>query len=244
MKDEIYEVFQSLFPYMLEVADEVTTKETQAALSTIVISEIGDNDTAIQYIESFRIENLSQEKRIVRFVAASEKIKSLEIGIKSFSIKDRMLSAGKPGVKVSKQGFLYRTIPISQEEEKTGKKVSEKQQKTQAQIRDILASANFSLKMAFKNKESNEYTVVDKAPGLARTRVFESKEAFVAGKKAKKSNTVVFRTMSNKPGTSEWKHPGIPGKNIKNQIDRWLVTNEDAIFNDVLDNLMEQFFGE
>jgi len=242
-QDDIYQQFQALFPYMMEVADEVTTKETQIALTAIVVSEVGDTDLAVQYIQSFRVENLTTEKRMVRFVAASDKIKTLERGISSYSIKEKMLQAGKPGVKMSKAGYLYRSVALNKDAPVEGKKISQKEEEIQSQIKDILAGANMALKMAFTNKKTKEYVVVDRTRGLSRTRVFESKDSFNADEKPKKSQVVIFRTMSQRPGTSEWQHPGVSGKNIKGKIDKWLSSNEDVIFNEVLDNLMAQFFG-
>jgi hypothetical protein len=242
--DDQYERFLELLPLIYETASEVTTKETKLAIQSIVITEVGETEAALEYLQSFRIEELSQERKNVRFVAATERVKHMEAGVKSFSMKDKMLQPGKKGVKVSKKGYLYRTIPISKDDSKTSTTgLSSREREIRSKIRDVLSRTQFSIKASFKNKNTGEYSVVDQAPGIVRTRVYDSKEEFVGGSKIPKSSKVVlFRTMSSKPGTSAWIHPGIPAKNIIKKVQDWQATNEGRVFNETVDYLLETYF--
>lgn len=233
------QTYQELLPYIEEAAGNVVQRETEAAIAAIVISEVGDNDTALQYIESFKIDKIANNKHQVRFVATSERIRSMEIGIKPFSIKHHMLSTGRSGVKFSKDGFLYRTVPISKDtSEPVSNRATSKEKEIRKKIDEILAQSKFAFRAALTNKKTGEYNVSEAAPGMMRYSVYDNRAAYESGKKSKRSRVVVFRTMSNRPGTSEWWHPGTKGRNIESKIEKWLFENEQQIFSETMEQLI------
>lgn len=112
-------------------------------------------------------------------------------GHRRFSLKDRMLRPGAPGVKRSKEGYLYRYIPI--------------------------ASANTSPAGAFRSSKIKNFLTTRttgefKSLGVNRnlTRMWLANQ-----KKAHKSPGNKIVTMSNKPGSAKWIIPALPAFNVR-----------------------------
>lgn len=114
--------------------------------------------------------------------------KGYSFGHKGFSLKRRMLAPGKPGVKVSKAGYLYRYVPIS------NRPTSPSTLYTQAKgITNLLTA-----------KKLSQGQVLGINKNLAKMWAVDYRKMHGAGG----SNTI--RTMSNKPGSARWYVPAMP----------------------------------
>jgi hypothetical protein len=107
-------------------------------------------------------------------------------GHKGFSLKQSMLKAGNPGVRRSKDGHLYRYVPISD------KPVSP---------RKSFASA-LHIKNLFTGQRTQQGGLMGINKNLARM--------WVSNYKAAHLNSGKVRTMSNKRGSARWYIPPMP----------------------------------
>lgn len=241
-QDKEYQRFLDLLPIMYETAAEITEQRIKDQISAIVVDEFGDSQVAVEYINSFFVESVNPERRIVSFTPASDRIKSIETGIRPFSIKERMLSKKS---KISKDGYRYRVIPISKDEGKTSSNPTAKERQVRDQIREIVEGSRFSLQFAATEKSTGAYHVQDRAGGrLIRQRSYSSKEAYHNKQEATRTRYVIFRTMSERPGTSQWQHPGTQGKSIVSRVEQWQNENDRQIFDETVDNLFDLYFGD
>lgn len=230
--------YLELLPYMAEYADGIVDTALEESIEIILFSETRDETIAGQYRESIKITKLGDRKRMVRFEPTNDRIKAIETGIRPFSIKEKMLSS--PKAKMSKDGHKYMTIPISKDAAR--KPTTNKDAAVREKINEVIRGSRFSLQFAGAN-ESGEYVVQDKTRDIRRKRVFASESDYRNRKKPISREHIIFRTMSSKPGTSDWFHPGSSGKNIVSQIDRWLADNEEKVFEEAFDSMFEMFFG-
>lgn len=241
----IYESFLKSLPYIYDTAAAITEAELQAAIITIVENNVPRN-VVKDYVNSFNIHSITPEKRLVTFEPTTDIVKFMETGIKSFSIKAKTLQVGRPGVKTSKEGFLYKTIAINKEgvTETDRPSGTEKEEQVRERIQEVLKTAKFAFKAAFTQGRNGEHTVIEQADrfGLLKVSTYESKTAYQTNKKAKNINAVLFRTMSSKPGTSPWEHPGIQRKDLLRQVEEWQDANEDRIFNESIDEILGMLF--
>jgi hypothetical protein len=120
-------------------------------------------------------------------------------GHKGFSLKNRMLRAGKPGVKRSKDGHLYRYVPIS------NNPISPKKS---------FASA-LHIKNLFTGQKTAQGGVMGINKNLARMWLSNYKKAHRSSDK--------IRTMSNRRGSARWYVPPMPAFNaiklLKDSLD-------------------------
>ena len=108
-------------------------------------------------------------------------------GHKGFSLKRKMLVGGK--AKRSKDGYLYRFVPIAD------KPKSPKQ-----------AFAESSLKNLFTTRDMPQGGVVQINRNLAKMWIANSSRSHYGSTK--------IRTMSNRPGSARWYIPAMPAFNI------------------------------
>jgi len=226
---------------VLATAAEAAEEATRAAITSIITQNVepGLRDA---YKEAFKV-YLEGAEVFVAFATSNQKILSIEKGIPSYSIKEKMLVRGRKGVKTSKAGDLYRTVPLPKDLSKGPSGVKGvRNQEVQQEVHEILKNAKFSFKAAFNRGKT--YNVVDKSDvgGLLRVREFDSKASYLSGDAPKKTGGVLFRTMSTKPGSASWQHPGFEGKHLLKHIQEWQAENEVLIFNQVVNSLMEMYF--
>ena len=229
-----------LMPIIYDMAAGMTTQSLQTALKAIIISESGVED-ASEYFKSFQITHVKDHQNIIRFVPASDIIAKKEVGVRPYSIKDKMLSTGRKGVKISKKGTLYRDIPIFKEfdTEKPKGNPTDKETEVRKQIQEALSSAKLSLKLIAKTKATGAVSTIMHKKGMVVANMYENEEAYKNKAKPKWQAVLFFRRMSNAPGTSEWRHPGIPGKDITRKIQDWQTNNEKKLFDEYVIELME-----
>lgn len=125
----------------------------------------------------------------------------LTTGHKKFSLKDRMLQPGKPGVKRSKAGFLYKYVTIADNP------ISAKQSYKSA----------VHIKNLFTGQETDHGGVFGINKNLAKMWASNYKKAH------KNSDKIV--TMTNKPGSKKWIIPAMPAFNI-NRLLREITPNK------------------
>jgi hypothetical protein len=241
VKLEDVDRYIKLLPLLLGKAEEHTQGVVDQVVEAIVVSEVRDPEVADEYRRSIEIFRTQPGKSVVRFTPASARITAIETGVKPFSIKDKMLSS--PKAKLSKDGYLYRTVPIEHDPAKTPG--TDKGKTALDKINEIVRGSRFALQFAKNLEDSGKFVVQDrlKNENLVRKRVFSSEEDYRSRKKPLSRQYTIFRTMSSKPGTSEWFHPGTSGKNIAGQVDRWLVENEARVFEETFDELFNTYFG-
>lgn len=112
---QVYDVFTDLDPEQLtQVAAETYYRWLQFALGK---AEIGGKK--LKHPSGRYAAALSWKKTGVARIAiiadenAAKEIGILETGHAEFSLKDQMLAPGRPGVRVSKEGYPYRRINLS-----------------------------------------------------------------------------------------------------------------------------------
>ena len=120
-------------------------------------------------------------------------------GHKGFSLKNRMLRAGQPGVKRSKAGHLYRYVPISDSP------VSPKKS----------FAAALNIKNIFTGQRTAQGGVMGINKNLARMWLSNYKKAHASSGK--------IRTMSYRRGSARWYVPPMPAFNaiklLKDSLD-------------------------
>lgn len=242
-EEERYQQFVEDLPTIYETAAELTDQEVQSEIAGMVIQEFGNNQLSIEYIESFQLTAVSPERRVLNFAAATDRVAAVETGIQSFSIKEKMLAKKS---KISSEGYRYRTIPITK---KVGMDESEssmtlKEQASREKIREIVEGSKFSLQFTASDKKTGAFHVKDRAQNLIRQRTYGSREEYANDQAPQKTKYIVFKTMSDKPGTSEWQHPGTSGKDVAGRVEKWHKENDSRIFNEHVDSLFELFFGD
>lgn len=101
-------------------------------------------------------------------------------GHKGFSIKKKMLQAGKKGVKRSKAGYLYRAVPISDKPRSPS----------------VIFGEAKRITNLFTSKKGLEGGILQINRNLAKLWTTNYSQAHTGSSK--------IRTMSNKPGSARW----------------------------------------
>lgn len=244
-----------------KITREIVKTRLEQAVFAIVLQSVDDPDVIDAYITSFKIFPVGNTNNIY-FSPSSPAIGIIEAGAKPFNMKEKILGSGN--VKISKKGFPYKTIPLSREMPGKNAKLdtlrtlqkravpfsaqqtvlTSKEIEVQAKLNSVLQEAKFSFLKEARDAEGRtiqkSITRSDEVGTLIREQTFET-----TGRKTKvvKTKYVIFRTMSAKPGTSEWMHPGFSGKEIYSKVLDWQNENEKAIFESTLENLLERAFS-
>lgn len=169
---------------------------------------------------------------------------AVEGGLNPFSMKETHLKSpnakwGKP----DKNGVSYKylRIPIGKTKDGHGGGTP-KSQKIQEKINQVMNKPQFGmakLKTMVDGTvmESQKILTVDNdIQGLYRVRKFTDADHYRGAKAKPKWNLVMFRTMSERPFTAAWEHPGIPPANIFKEVESWLKANVDAMLDTFLQN--------
>lgn len=163
---------------------------------------------------------------------------AVEEGVDPFNLK-QMLSTSKK-VRISKEGFRYLRIPIGKEKGGSGGP-SQKGQDLQKKINQVLERPKFGMT---RLKALHNGTVIEtqriqsadpQLKGLYRTRQHASAQAYHDKRSRPAWQVVLFRTMSEKPGTSKWLHPGIKPVAIFRDTEQWIVQ--------AMPDLLDSFVG-
>jgi len=177
---------------------------------------------------------------------------AIETGADPFSMKQTHLNSpkakfGRPDPKTGVR-YKYMRIPIGKEAgQKPGS--TEKSKKIQEKINQVMMKPQFGLsrlKTMIDGTVTQSQQVLTSDPdlgGLYRVRQFESATDFHAGNKKPKWSLIMFRTISEKPFTSKWEHPGIKPANIFRDTETWLKTNADAMLDAFLQTEVDKLGG-
>jgi hypothetical protein len=157
---------------------------------------------------------------------------AVETGVDSWSMKQSHLKS--PKTKISKEGYRYLRIPIGKEKSGQGGH-TEKSRALQKKINEVMKRPTVGARKLYTVMggrfqpgviansgpivETQRIVTADPAlKGLYRTRAFSDASTFHTKQTTKTGmptwKLVMFRTMSEKPGTSPWVHPGIEGKRL------------------------------
>lgn len=245
-----------------KIAREVVRTKIEQAIFAIVLQSVDDPSIAASYIASFKVVPIGSQNNII-FSPSTSVIGYLESGVRPFSMKEKMLATGS--VKISKKGFPYKTVPVRHDMSGPDSKMdtlqrlakrtvsvsstrtvlTSKEMEIQAQINSVLQKTKFSF---LENAKDAEGRTVKRSiatnpldiGGLIKEETFESTAKV---NKPTKTKYVIFRTISAKPGSADWYNPGFSGKELYAKVLNWQSENEEAMFTETLDKLIEQIFG-
>lgn len=202
-----------------------------------------DGELADEYSNSFKV-SYNNGYFMVVFDPKSEEVRDQEIGKGPYSIKDTMLNYGQSGVKVSKEGYLYRNVPL-QRKLSSGQELQNKtraEQDIQGKIRDALSRVKFSVSSTINS--GGKFTVEEKADdnsGLMRIKTYNSEQDYLR-KRIPTLSFITFRAMSTNPNSaSSWIHPGYEGSHLQQLVEQWLRENQEQIRTKVIEELLEMY---
>lgn len=176
---------------------------------------------------------------------------AVESGADPFSMKDTHLKSGKARwSKPGKDGVSYKylRVPIGKEANaKPGG--TDKAKMFQKKINEVMMKPQFGmarLKSMMDGTVVESQKVLTSDPdlgGLYRVRQFDSPAEYHGGNKKPKWNLVMFRTISERPFTSKWEHPGIHPAGIFKETQSWLSANADAMLDTFLETEVSKIEG-
>jgi preprotein translocase subunit SecD len=204
----------------------------------------GSGDLADDYFESFDVFHDPSGYFIVRFTPKNQEVNEEERGKSPYDMRQTMLQPGMSGVKVSKAGYLYRSVPLRKKlmSASVAATKSQGEQNMQQTIRNAIANAKFQVKTALQ--VGNRYVVEETADGndgISRVKSYGSKEDYLK-KRIPKLSFVAFRTISNNPKSkAAWFNPGWSGDNIQKKTQDWLQNNSEKIRVEVINELITMY---
>lgn len=232
------------------LADNLEAIEAQA--NDVVISSTkqvikdltSDYENSQDYYNSFNVMFDASGCFIIRFDPMTDDVMTDEKGKEPFSMKDVMLKSGMAGVKISKAGYLYRSVPLQKsllsKSAVADKSVNE--QKMQETLRNAIASVKFQVKSTMQL--GDRFVVQEQAmsnDGLLRVKSYASESDYRL-KRIPKMNFIAFRGMSTNPNSkSDWINPGWKGGNIQQKAQVWLQANSDKIKTEVIEELISTY---
>jgi hypothetical protein len=227
------------------VAMEARSYLTQK-IESISASDITKN----MYKSAFNIQieryGTSQTAAVIsiNFTTEDWVVAALEDGAAPFSIKEKMLDDKST---ISSEGYRYRRIPITNRLEKSSSE--NKPPSTEMEI-DRLNTIIKSLKpkisrilkqpsgLDFKVVEDEFYAPGKETPILKRVRTFSSKRTRIP----RQTIYTTFKTMSDKPGTSTWEHPGMVANYLVEHLEDWCKSRIDTVADRIVEQAMRSIF--
>jgi hypothetical protein len=170
------------------------------------------NTTKDTYINSIQSKMASEYVLVIELDPKQWLPNVIEKGVEPFDMKEGHLKS--PKAKISKEGFKYLVIPMGKDKSGGSASDNPKSQDLRERIRSALVKPKFGGKKMKLNMDGSVQTteaVLTNDPavkGLYRVRQFKDSSQAATGKGGKTSY-VMFRVMSEKPGTSTWQHPGL-----------------------------------
>ena len=218
-----FEKFVSAYPVIL-----------QQQLKSIASRKL--NSTKQQYIDAIQSHMASELVLVIELDKDAWLPNALEKGVPPFDMKKGHLES--PKAKVSKSGYRYMIIPISKDKSGGSASSSPKSQELKEKIRNVLIKPKFAfrkLKLHMDGSVSTSEAVKTNDPdvkGLYRIRHYKNP----AMAEAKKGSTsyVMFRVMSEKPGSAEWMHPGLPGVNCFRDLELFISQTFGPMMSDMI----------
>jgi hypothetical protein len=180
--------------------------------------------TKQQYLDAIQSKMQEEYVLVIELDKDAWLANALEKGCSPFDMKEGHLKS--PKAKISKEGFRYRVIPISKDKSGGSASSNPKSQALKQKIQDVLIKPKFAfrkLKLHMDGSVSTSEAVKTNDPdikGLYRIRHY--KTPALAEAKQGSTSYVMFRVMSEKPGSAEWMHPGLPGVNCFRDLDLFI----------------------
>lgn len=225
-------------------ANEVVVDAVKGLIKEWTLAEADSSDFARDYYDSFDVFHDPSGYFIVRFTPKSREVESEEKGKAPFDMRLVMLRPGQSGVKISKQGYLYRNVPLSKKLMSSSAVATKSQgeQEMQQTIRNAIARVNFKVKSAM---QVGDRFVVEEAAqsndGLLRVKSYAS-ESDYNKKRIPKMSFIAFRSISTNPRSkAAWLNPGWKGANIQKQATEWLQSNQEKIRVEVINELISTY---
>lgn len=195
------------------------------------------NSTQQTFMDAVKV-TMADEVLVVELDPDNWLANAVETGADPFSLKEGHLRS--PKAKTSKEGFKYIRIPIGKN--KHDKPGTDKGKMFQQKILDVLNKPKFGIQK-LKMKLDGSVSVSQKIltddtdlKGFYRVQTFIDAQAYHGRKRPFRTDYILFRTMSEKPGTSAWEHPGIRPAHIFRETEKWL----ERVMDHLLDQMIEQ----
>lgn len=246
-----------------KITREIVKTRIEQAIFAIVVQSVDDPNIAANYIASFKVFSAGRDNTVY-FSPSTPVINYIETGVKPFSMKEKLLSSGS--VKISKEGFPYKTVPLTRKLASPNAKMdtmqrvaartapiesvktvlTSKEIEMQSRINSVLQKTKFSFLEDARDAQGRTIrrSIASESTDIGTLIKEETFESTLRQNKIVGTKYVIFRTISAKPGSSDWMHPGFSGKEIYAKILEWKDENEERIFSETLDSLLNQAFGE
>lgn len=173
---------------------------------------------------------------------------NIELGMSHFDMKD--VSPGWLGgakAKISKDGHRYVTIPFRHSTSSTSNIAYTGQAKALGMKQELKQTVKAygldrMMRLATGQVQTGSVASVPKgAPDVHRflqglTRVQEAFNSTTAsGQQRGASSLMTWRVLSDKSADDAWKHPGLPGVHLLDEVTRWTDRELDRIIEEVME---------
>jgi hypothetical protein len=259
---------QAIFSIVIQSVDDPAIASAYIASFQVVgigsrnIINFSPSTPLVQYLEA-GVQSFSLKEKLL--AQGSTKISKAGFAYRDVPLRRNVDGGGAERGKMDAfQKTAGRIVPIeSQNTVLTSKEIA-----IQSNINKVLQKAKFSFIGNAKDAEGRtvkksisrdqkdlgtlikEETVVgggektEKVGGYYRKNgAYVSPYMRAMPEKVVKTKYVIFRRISARPGTADWIHPGFPGKNVYKQIIDWQNENEEQLFENTLNSLLEEAFG-
>ena len=231
-----------------ELNDAVESVANAAYAKIIAKAQNELSETRATYLKDLRFDQIGTNSYLITL--EGDFSTKIEDGFGSYSIKDQLLGSnkkvsvgsrsGKPWVQQSTKGTKFAHVPF----EKKPFSKAPKGNDMSAIIRQLTIKNTQGRKQrltsVFKTPAGTPLegkvavvtgTSVKDLEGLIKYQhVRETK----SGKQKVESFYVNYRTVSDKPGTADWKHPGWRGLKSFQEVEEWTKEQIDNILKDFL----------
>ena len=232
--DEFIEILQHLENYVkaIEVGFTKFIQYLPIAAEQHIHNQANQllNSTKDNYVLAVS-SKVSESLLVVTLNADNWLANAVESGVGAFEMKPGHLASSK--IHVSAEGHRYIRIPMGQSASRVTSG-TDKGREFQKRILDVIGQKKFGIRKLSINMDgsvaSQEQVLGDPGiGGLYRVQKFESAESFHGRGMPTATQYILFRTMSDKPGTSDWKHPGIKPVYIFRETESWLGSVIEAM---------------
>lgn len=229
------------------------------------------DDTYTEYMNAVNV-NVSNDVLIVALDEDNWLANALESGVEPFSMKETHLRSkykiSKEGYKykvipmrVSKKKMgSFESFVQNRREMKGGdgfvassdKYYNQKAQAAfdfQSKIKKLLVKPKFGVAKTKQDPATGVYVKSQQVisdpsfTGLYRIQQFNESENAATGRNPSSTQYVLFRVMSEKPGTAKWEHPGLQPRFILRDTHTWLLGAIDDLLEASINRHLEVVFG-
>lgn len=207
--------------------------------------------------EAYRSSFLVMEEKnniLVIFQPMEWLIGAMENGAAPYSIKEALLTSS--GAKMSKKGYLYRVIPMTNKERVKGLGGSfdiGSVEFDQQMIKDTLSRAKYKYKLLEENYKDGFYHRRESIRDLnrqgkprkiaERIRTYRTRQEFQKRVQPRVTEFTTFKTVSENPDSinNNWTHPGFVGYHIFENAYNYGRTRLTRIIKTYKDRILREF---